>query len=105
MRKITAILVGVFLFVSANFQSISGTVITRFINSTYLKNTGGENPNRRISVYLPPGYDQANEHYPVIYYLHGFMGTDTITPTMKSILDRGIATKKIRPYLLITNDL
>src|SRR5690348_18414624 len=59
MRKITAILVGVFLFVSANSQGISGTVDTRFINSTYLKNTGGENPNRRISVYLPPGYHQS----------------------------------------------
>jgi len=61
-------------------QNTSGTVVTRVINSTYLQNTGGEDPNRRISVYLPPGYDQPKQRYPVIYYLHGFMGTDSITP-------------------------
>ena len=104
MRKITAILIGILFSTNAISQNVSGTVVTRFINSTYLKNRGGENPNRRISVYLPPGYESVKQHYPVIYYLHGFMGTDTITPGMKSILDRGIATKKIRPYLLVIAD-
>ncbi|WP_018615290.1 alpha/beta hydrolase [Segetibacter koreensis] len=88
----------------AESQISSGTVITRILNSTYLKNTSGENPNRKISVYLPPGYEQSKKRYPVIYYLHGFGGTDSIAPNMKSILDLGIARNKIRPYILVIAD-
>ncbi len=104
MRKLSTLLIAVFFSAIAVGQNMSGTVVMRFINSSYLKNSGGENPDRRISVYLPPGYEQSKQHYPVIYYLHGFMGTDTITPYMKSILDKGITTKKIRPYLLVIAD-
>ena len=30
---------------------------------------------RTTPVYLPPGYDQGTERYPVVYFLHGFTGT------------------------------
>lgn len=30
---------------------------------------------RSTPVYLPPGYDQGNERFPVVYFLHGFTGT------------------------------
>ena len=85
-------------------QTISGKIVARIINSTYLQNTGGENPNRKISVYLPPNYEQSSQRYPVIYYLHGFMGTDSIGPNMKDILDMGISKGKIRPFLLVISD-
>jgi enterochelin esterase-like enzyme len=85
-------------------QDAPGKIVTRFINSTYLQNTGGENPNRKISVYLPPGYEHSALRYPVIYYLHGFMGTDSISPGMKAILDIGISHQKIRPFLLVISD-
>lgn len=85
-------------------QPTLSTVVTKSIQSTYLQNTGGENLNRRISVYLPPGYDQSKKRYPVIYYLHGFMGTDSITPQMKTILDLAISKNKIRPYILVIAD-
>jgi S-formylglutathione hydrolase FrmB len=82
-------------------QVISGKVITFEINAKTLRNNGGENPNRRVSVYLPPGYEKGNKRFPVIYYLHGFMGTDSITSQMKMILDRGIVQQKIRPFILV----
>lgn len=85
-------------------QNTSGTIVTRIIHSSYLKNTGGENPDRRISVYLPPGYEQSQQHYPVVYYLHGFMGTDSITPNMKNILDLSISKNKTRPYIFVIAD-
>ncbi|MCC7319005.1 MAG: hypothetical protein IT219_10770 [Bacteroidales bacterium] len=78
-----------------------GTVVTRFIHSAALENPGGENPVRRISVYLPPQYGDSDLRYPVIYYLHGFMGTDSISPAMKTILDKGIRSAKIRPFILV----
>jgi hypothetical protein len=30
----------------------------------------GIDPNRKIKVYLPPGYEDSAKRYPVIYYLH-----------------------------------
>jgi enterochelin esterase-like enzyme len=85
-------------------QNTEGVVVTRTIVSTALKNTSGDNPTRQISVYLPPQYDKTQTRYPVIYYLHGFMGTDAIAPNMKEILDKAIAAQKIRPYILVISD-
>jgi len=104
MKNITCFLLSLIFLQIAISQSTPGTIVTRFINSTYLKNTGGENPNRRISVYLPSGYGQSKKHYPVIYYLHGFMNNDSITPGMKNVLDLAIEKNKIRPYILVIAD-
>ena len=104
MKKLIAVVLAFALVNIAISQNVTGTVVTRTINSTYLQNTGGENPNRRISVYLPPGYDQSTKRYPVIYYLHGFMNNDSILPNGKNILDMAIAKNKIRPYILVIAD-
>ena len=104
MKKILSLVLTLALVQIAICQNISGTVITRLIHSSYLQNTGGENPDRRISVYLPPGYDHSQQRYPVIYYLHGFMGTDSITPGMKNILDLALSKNKIRPYIFVIAD-
>ncbi|MEP7322377.1 MAG: alpha/beta hydrolase-fold protein [Saprospiraceae bacterium] len=104
MQKLIVVLFAVSLAKFADSQTTTGTVVQHVINSIALQNTGGENPNRRISVYLPPGYNQSNQRYPVIYYLHGFMGTDSISLAMKNILDMGILKKKIRPYILVISD-
>ncbi len=79
----------------------TGKVVSFILQSKSLQNTGGENPNRKVSVYLPPDYDQPGKRFPVIYYLHGFMGTDSIYSPMKMILDRGIMQKKIRSFILV----
>lgn len=74
------------------------------LQSKALQNTGGENPNRKISVYLPAGYDQSDKRYPVVYYLHGFFGTDAISSQMQMILDKGIEKGKIRPFIWVIAD-
>ncbi|MDE3248132.1 MAG: esterase family protein, partial [Bacteroidota bacterium] len=52
-----------------------------------------------------PGYDAGKPKlYPVIYYLHGFMGTDSISPAMKAILDLGIQSMKIRPFIFVQSN-
>lgn len=89
------------LLASQAIAQQSGKVVSFTLKSRSLQNTGGENPNRKVSVYLPPDYDQAGKRFPVIYYLHGFMGTDSIYSSMKMILDRGIAQKKIRSFILV----
>lgn len=104
MRNCGLPLIVFFVTICTNAQDAPGKIVSRIINSTYLQNTGGENPNRKISVYLPPGYEQSTRRYPVIYYLHGFMGTDSISPGMKALLDKGISQRKIRPFLLVISD-
>jgi hypothetical protein len=81
-------------------QSNKGKVIIDTIYSKNLENDFGENPNRAVSVYLPPGYNDSNQRYPVIYFLHGFMGDNQMLTTMAEILDFAIATHKIRPFIL-----
>lgn len=104
MNKIILAIAFVLISTIAVCQDNKGSLVSRIIASTALQNNGGENPRRKITVYLPPGYDKSTKRYPVIYYLHGFMGNDSISPAMKSILDMGIASNKIRPYILVISD-
>jgi enterochelin esterase-like enzyme len=85
-------------------QTPEGTIITQTLESKKLQNIAGENPVRKISIYLPPNYESSAERYPVIYYLHGFMGKDQISPQMKAILDQGISRQKIRPFIFVQAD-
>jgi enterochelin esterase-like enzyme len=82
----------------------TGKVVSFVLNSKALQNAGGEDPNRKVSVYLPPNYDATSQRYPVIYYLHGFMGKDNIFPQMQAILDAGISKQKIRPFIFVQAD-
>ncbi len=82
-------------------QVRQGKVVSFTINAKTLQNKGGEDPNRKVSVYLPPDYDKGNKRFPVIYYMHGFMGTDSISAGMKAILDRSLSQQKIRPFILV----
>ncbi len=87
-----------------NAQTIKGTVITDSIYSKHLENQFGENPTRAVSVYLPPGYEESNLSYPVIYFLHGFIGDNTMLSYMSEILDYAISAKRIRPFILVVPD-
>ena len=101
MKRILLLFITCLFFSNVNAQSAQGKVESFVINAKTLQNTGGENPNRKISVYLPPNYESTQKRFPVVYYLHGFMGNDSITIGMKAILDKSIAQAKIRPFILV----
>jgi len=101
MNKYCLIIFAFLIFRESFSQTPSGKVTSFMINARTLQNKGGENPNRKVSVYLPPDYDKSKKRFPVIYYMHGFMGTDSISSQMKMILDRGINQQKIRPFILV----
>jgi len=98
------------LLIILNFSLITwataqtGKVVSFTLNSKALQNTGDEDPNRKVSVYLPPNYEATTQRFPVIYYLHGFMGKDNIFPQMQKILDEGIARQKIKPFIFVQAD-
>jgi S-formylglutathione hydrolase FrmB len=104
MKKSKALFAALLFFAITTAQNNAGQIDKTVIHSVFLQNNGGENTDRKISVYLPPSYEKTKQRYPVIYYLHGFLSTDTITPAMKSILDSGISKKKIKPFILVIAD-
>jgi hypothetical protein len=84
-----------------------GKVVTTYITAKTLQNKAGENPRRRVSVYLPPDYDKSSKKYPVIYYLHGFFWSDSLlvnNDKINHIIDRAINSKKIKPVIIVMPD-
>ena len=84
----------------------AGRVVVTYLDSKLLRgNPGGENPRRRVSVYLPAGYDAApGQRYPVLYYLHGFTWNDSLIfnqDGLKALLDQAIAEHQIRPLIVV----
>lgn len=75
-----------------------------FIDSENLINTGGEETKRSVSVYLPKGYDESRNKYPVLYFLHGYQNDDKIINYIKPLLDKAIEKGKIRPIILVVSD-
>ncbi|MBB3840144.1 enterochelin esterase-like enzyme [Runella defluvii] len=104
MKKLLFLIL-IFCFSVGGSEALAqGKVVSFVLNSKALQNTGGEDPNRKVSVYLPPNYDASTQRYPVIYYLHGFMGKDNIFPQMQAILDEGIKRNKIKPFIFVQAD-
>lgn len=86
-------------------QGAKGTVVIDTIYSKHLENSFGENPNREVAVYLPPGYhSQADKTYPVIYFLHGFTGDHQVLVDKAEILDYAIARGRIRPFIMVCSN-
>ncbi len=53
------------------------------------------------NIYLPPGYGEGRQRYPVVYWLHGRGGTENSSPVMAQILDQSIATGTVPPTILV----
>ena len=79
-------------------------IVSSIIYSKNLENSFGENPNREISVYLPPDYSKSDTRYPVIYFLHGFGGDHRVVSDMAELLDYAISKHKIRPFIMVASN-
>jgi S-formylglutathione hydrolase FrmB len=106
MSKIPAALFLPFISFAFSFaQNLSGTVLhERFLAPSIAGNPGGEDPLRRLTIYLPPKYSQNKGHYPVIYFLHGFNGEDSATMEdleINKLLDIAIRTNHIKPVIFV----
>ncbi len=73
-------------------------------------NLEGDDPNRYVSVYLPPGYSrEPNRRYPVIYFLHGFTDDDAgwyglhkNWIDLPAIVNQALARGESREMILVT---
>lgn len=62
------------------------------------------NSNRRMHVYLPPGYEKSDKNYPVLYLLHGGGGDEECWLSRgrtNFILDNLIASGKAEPMIVV----
>ena len=81
-----------------NESSKRGTVEQRWYDSKSL------GINRRMTVYLPYGYEKSKEKYPVLYLLHGGGGDEEAWSSMgraAQILDNLIEQGKAKPMIIV----
>ena len=104
MRKIIVALLLTFIVVKISFGQTGTVIYQRFLASSIVGNPAGEDPMRRLTIYLPPGYSQSTQHYPVIYFLHGMYGNDSATMDdleINKLLDTAVSSKHIRPVIFV----
>ncbi len=59
------------------------------------------------AIYLPPGYDESTQRYPVVYLLHGFSDDESAWIQFGEVAetaDRGIANRDIPPMIIVMPD-
>ncbi|MEO9891353.1 alpha/beta hydrolase-fold protein [Aurantibacter sp.] len=101
---------GVLFIATFNFglsQESKGKVVFSQLYSAALENPGGEDPTRKLTIYLPPGYENRNKNYPVLYYLNGFTGTGERAIAyhhFDKLMDKAIATGKIKPVIVVMSN-
>ncbi|MDQ2863257.1 MAG: esterase family protein, partial [Bacteroidota bacterium] len=79
MRKIVVAFLLTFIIARCSFGQTGTVIHQRFLASSIVGNPGGEDAMRRLTIYLPSGYYQSKQHYPVVYFLHGMYGEDSAT--------------------------
>ena len=93
------------LIACACFSQEKGSVVSKtFVAPSIQNNKGGEDANRRLTIYLPPGYEKNTKRYPVLYFLHGFASDDQ--DMMKyidfpSLMDSTIKAGYLRHAILV----
>jgi S-formylglutathione hydrolase len=93
-------------------QFANGKVLTVKVHSPSIENNLlGDSEFRKVSVYLPPGYDQnLDRNYPVIYMLSDMNGTNedwfhiSGNQLLTEIVDKSIRSGKIKPMIMVFPD-
>jgi predicted alpha/beta superfamily hydrolase len=105
MKPILTLLFLLFTFKSFSQDIKAGEIIVqKFLAPSIQNNKGGEDPMRRVSVYMPPGYKESKQRYPTIYFLHGFAVDDSLMFEwlgFKQLMDKAILSGRIRPMILV----
>lgn len=95
------LLAAILLSSSAVFAQSGNVYETRTVKSTILKT------ERKYAIYLPPGYDDTDRSYPVLYLLHG-AGDDHTGwvqfGQVQHIADQAIASGSAGPMIIVMPD-
>ena len=91
---------------------LSGTLLVESFESEVLRDNALSDPSTRHPlVYLPPGYENTNDRYPVIFCLAGFTGTswsfanyDAFVPSLPQRFERLLTDGRCTPAILVMVD-
>lgn len=107
MKRLLILILFIPFTYAVHAQNPAGTIVTERIQAPSLQTDHEEIPTRRVTIYLPSGYDQSNQRYPVLYYLHGFTWSDSLqiaVDRFNLLLDKAIETGKISPVIVVLPD-
>jgi pimeloyl-ACP methyl ester carboxylesterase len=103
-----------FFILNPDVTFAQGRVVDEVVYSPALEgNWLGDSPDREVTVYLPPGYDEREEkRYPTLYLLHGFLLThqfwsgtsilgELLLIDVPAIADRLIGSGTIAPMIIV----
>ena len=86
-------------------QIVSGEISSK----NFAQNKIGISPVRKLVVYLPAGYDQSQQHYPVIYFFpspsDGSYDSHFKKSDAQDIFDRAITSGVIQKFILVAVDM
>lgn len=98
-------------------EAAVGRQLISTVHGSSLETTvSGENPERRIAVYLPPSYATSpDRRYPVVLLLHGIGGTDrdwspdasipgSRFGTLERLMNEGIASGRLAEMIVVLPD-
>ena len=89
-------------------DSGSQAVVRQLRGESLSQNLIGTDPVRKMSVYLPAGYEGSTQHYPVIYYLPNPLvkyDEDFYRGQVRAVLDRAIAEEEIGKVIFVAVDM
>jgi S-formylglutathione hydrolase len=97
---------------SVIIKGMPGLLIDTVVYSPSIEgNLLGDSPGRNVTIYLPPGYETSDKHYPVIYLLHGYTGDNRLwfekrpgEVNLEPIMNDLINNKTIEPMILVSPD-
>ena len=98
-----------FLVLSLNTLNAQQTkkgkvMVEKFLAPSLQGNRGHEDPMRRVTIYLPPGYEKSKQHYPTVYFLHGFLVDDSLMMDwnrINELMDTAILSGRIQPMIFV----
>lgn len=76
--QFTVILLSIYVFTPQVLLAQGTLEQARVFGPSLAGNLDGDDPEREVFVYLPPGYHDTDKRYPVIYFLHGYAATAEI---------------------------
>jgi S-formylglutathione hydrolase FrmB len=93
-------------------KRLNGTLETPWIESKVLKgNLPGDDTERMLPIYLPPGYHDSDKRYPVIHWLAGHGGSGPLmlnspawAESFPERVDRLITTGAMQPAIVVLPD-
>ena len=112
-ERLLRLLTGLVLFsaLGGPAGAVEGNLIDVVVHSPSLEgNFLGDSPDRDVTIYLPPGYDEhPDARYAVLYLLHGYTGSnrgwvDDARARITPILDDLIGTGTIEPMIVVMPD-